>query len=338
MFTGEQTDANGLVYLRARYYHPELGVFTALDPVEGSMQQPMSLNRYGYVAGNVVNRVDPSGESMKLIETQNECLPKEVQSCPISGNRPVLGRCWFPYSKDRALNWALDPTQTTPVRQQYSTTIGAGTFCSTFMFYVITEGGMPILYDASSESGFNTELGLCSPLEEKSLVCRENARDADDFVLKYLKRGCTNARCEPVTGTPEAFWPPVQVIPNVNILPGDLIYQSMWDIGTPHVAMFVGWGPDLTPGLDETKWEDLEDWYEEVGDNFRSYITDQQQAPEQVWWVIDDIDRALRDRANPYVRPFVMYGRASDISQILRILPVISVDLEYLRASTRHDT
>jgi hypothetical protein len=38
-----------------------LGVFTALDSVEGDAQQAMSLNRYGYVAGNVVNTVDPTG-------------------------------------------------------------------------------------------------------------------------------------------------------------------------------------------------------------------------------------------------------------------------------------
>jgi RHS repeat-associated protein len=54
MFTGEPLDANGLVYLRARYYVPELGAFPSLDPVE-------NLNRYQYVAGNVVNHTDPSG-------------------------------------------------------------------------------------------------------------------------------------------------------------------------------------------------------------------------------------------------------------------------------------
>jgi RHS repeat-associated protein len=53
-FTGELTDGNGLVYLRARYYAPGIGVFTALDPVEDG-------NRYAWVAGNVANRVDPSG-------------------------------------------------------------------------------------------------------------------------------------------------------------------------------------------------------------------------------------------------------------------------------------
>ncbi len=76
-FTGEQLDDNGLLYLRARYYHPELGVFTGLDPLEGNIAQVMSLNRYGYVAGNVVNMVDPSGEcgvsSTATNAERNEC-------------------------------------------------------------------------------------------------------------------------------------------------------------------------------------------------------------------------------------------------------------------------
>ncbi len=62
-FTGEPTDDNGLVHLRARYYNPALGVFPSLDPVEGVLQQAMSLNRYAYVAGNVINAVDPSGQA-----------------------------------------------------------------------------------------------------------------------------------------------------------------------------------------------------------------------------------------------------------------------------------
>jgi RHS repeat-associated protein len=32
-FTGEQTDDNNLVYLRARYHNPEIGAFLSLDPV-----------------------------------------------------------------------------------------------------------------------------------------------------------------------------------------------------------------------------------------------------------------------------------------------------------------
>ena len=53
-FTGEPTDSNGFLYLRARYLRPELGQFLSLDAVEQG-------NRYSYVGGNPVNRVDPSG-------------------------------------------------------------------------------------------------------------------------------------------------------------------------------------------------------------------------------------------------------------------------------------
>ncbi len=43
-FTGEQTDGNSQVYLRARYYNPDIGVFPSLDPVESVIQRAMSLN------------------------------------------------------------------------------------------------------------------------------------------------------------------------------------------------------------------------------------------------------------------------------------------------------
>ena len=65
-FTGEQTDVNELVYLRARYYAPSLGVFTGLDPLETS-------NRYAYVDGHPINRVDPSGHQAGNETPNQEC-------------------------------------------------------------------------------------------------------------------------------------------------------------------------------------------------------------------------------------------------------------------------
>jgi RHS repeat-associated protein len=44
-FTGEQTDANALLFLRARTYAPGLGTFTSLDAMKGGMNTPMTLNR-----------------------------------------------------------------------------------------------------------------------------------------------------------------------------------------------------------------------------------------------------------------------------------------------------
>jgi RHS repeat-associated protein len=60
-FTGEPLDSNGLLYLRARYYNPAAGVFTAPDPFEGCVTgRAMSLNGYSWVEGNVPN--DAVGE------------------------------------------------------------------------------------------------------------------------------------------------------------------------------------------------------------------------------------------------------------------------------------
>ena len=54
-FTGEFTDASGLVYLRARYYDPLSGRFFQIDP---SRQEE---NLYQYAGSNPVMNIDPSG-------------------------------------------------------------------------------------------------------------------------------------------------------------------------------------------------------------------------------------------------------------------------------------
>ena len=60
-FTGEPTDPNDLIHLRARYLDPALGTFPNPDPLPGNIQEAMSLNPYSYVQGNPVNMADPSG-------------------------------------------------------------------------------------------------------------------------------------------------------------------------------------------------------------------------------------------------------------------------------------
>ena len=61
-----------MVYLRARFYAPELNRFSQKDLIRGSVTQPGSLNRYLYVQNDPVNYIDPSG--MRPIEgaTLNE--------------------------------------------------------------------------------------------------------------------------------------------------------------------------------------------------------------------------------------------------------------------------
>jgi len=53
----------GLVFLRARYYDPQLGRFIQRDSRQGLASRPESLNRYVYVQNNPASLVDSSGEA-----------------------------------------------------------------------------------------------------------------------------------------------------------------------------------------------------------------------------------------------------------------------------------
>ena len=66
-YTGEMTDlaangaADGLVYLRARYYDASVGRFTSRDTWPGVVEMPQSLNRYTYGLDNPILNTDPNG-------------------------------------------------------------------------------------------------------------------------------------------------------------------------------------------------------------------------------------------------------------------------------------
>ena len=60
---GVVTDKNGLIYMRARYYSPEMRRFVNADILRGEISDSTSLNRYSYVNGNPVSFVDPFGLS-----------------------------------------------------------------------------------------------------------------------------------------------------------------------------------------------------------------------------------------------------------------------------------
>lgn len=61
-YAGEAYEAEtGLIYLRNRYYDPELGRFISADAEFGSKTNPQSLNPYTYVNNNPLNFIDPLG-------------------------------------------------------------------------------------------------------------------------------------------------------------------------------------------------------------------------------------------------------------------------------------
>jgi RHS repeat-associated protein len=60
--TSYERDAeSGLDYAVNRYYGSNVGRFSQVDPMSGSVSNPQSLNRYSYVQNDPVNSTDPSG-------------------------------------------------------------------------------------------------------------------------------------------------------------------------------------------------------------------------------------------------------------------------------------
>ncbi|WP_018412297.1 RHS repeat-associated core domain-containing protein [Methyloversatilis thermotolerans] len=63
-YTGREPDATGLVYYRARYYHPEIGRFISKDPLGYAAGD---VNFYAYVGNNPANYNDPTGEVANFV-------------------------------------------------------------------------------------------------------------------------------------------------------------------------------------------------------------------------------------------------------------------------------
>ncbi len=90
-YAGEQLDTTGLVYLRARYMQPTLGIFLARDPWNGDQMRPGSMNGWNYAENDPILYADPSGkEKLPPNLAQTRCLS--------------LG---FGYSKN-AYDWCLN--------------------------------------------------------------------------------------------------------------------------------------------------------------------------------------------------------------------------------------
>jgi len=78
-FAGDQADATGLVYMRARYLGASAGRFLSRDAWDGDPAQPMSYNPWIYVGENPVNGVDHSGKRPRVdycdtFRSQEDCL------------------------------------------------------------------------------------------------------------------------------------------------------------------------------------------------------------------------------------------------------------------------
>ena len=148
-FTAEQTDASGLVYLRARYYNPNDGRFITGDP------SGMDENLFLYASANPINMKDPTGLfalpgpgfiqfgaclSMHTLSFGNSLMPARlaVDTCKegfskdmwnqgffnLSGDLPTTAHDLFGwYIFERGNNFRLDFDANEPLTQELSKSI-----------------------------------------------------------------------------------------------------------------------------------------------------------------------------------------------------------------------
>ena len=76
---GVITDKTGLIYMRARYYSPDMKRFINADVVAGKLSKAITLNRYAYANGNPVSLVDPFGLSAERSNNNYLDLPPIMQ-------------------------------------------------------------------------------------------------------------------------------------------------------------------------------------------------------------------------------------------------------------------
>jgi hypothetical protein len=102
-----------LIYLRARYMNPRLGIFLARDPWAGDTMNPISINGWNYGSDNPVSYDDPSGliteaeahlhpdgadDIAEELETTYHVLVKDWGNALRFGGPGILCQGWEPGS------------------------------------------------------------------------------------------------------------------------------------------------------------------------------------------------------------------------------------------------
>lgn len=85
---GVQTDLNGLLYMRCRYYDPAIERFINQDVLFGDLNPGISLNRFAFANGNPVSLTDPFGlcaQSDDNLYTRARTLGAAIDDAIING-------------------------------------------------------------------------------------------------------------------------------------------------------------------------------------------------------------------------------------------------------------
>jgi RHS repeat-associated protein len=101
---GVMSDSNGLYYMRARYYSPEIRRFINQDILLGNIAEDQSLNRYAYVTGDPISKIDPFGLAEYCGECANvDCLLYGGNLCSEQPEDDHIPRPYVGLSSDKTL-------------------------------------------------------------------------------------------------------------------------------------------------------------------------------------------------------------------------------------------
>jgi RHS repeat-associated protein len=94
-YAGGEADATGLYDYGQRYYSPTNGRWTQQDPLNQASDLVQG-NRYGYVGGDPMNSIDPTGASIwsetKAVASQAYSDAKAVGRLAVRGVRSPAGK------------------------------------------------------------------------------------------------------------------------------------------------------------------------------------------------------------------------------------------------------
>jgi len=117
-FTNEYT-SQGLIYLRARHYVPEIGRFLTRDTWTGIYNRPLSLNRWNYGYSNPIKYTDSSGlqptdvecDKIMLVELKNLCkIANMDDKDPQKGEEVLQAReTFFRWIVSMSYSWSVMP-------------------------------------------------------------------------------------------------------------------------------------------------------------------------------------------------------------------------------------
>ena len=88
---GEEQDATGLYYLRARYMDPATGTFTSMDTYAGSISDPTSLHKYLFANANPVMNSDPSGNFTLYLSVLSSAMVNITVSSEDAKGKMIVG-------------------------------------------------------------------------------------------------------------------------------------------------------------------------------------------------------------------------------------------------------